>query len=95
MRAGVYVRYHGVCKKYKNPGKKKNPIIHWRNPIRGLYYYPKGLRRKRLAMREQKWRLRRPLSENAVFKPSSVILPINKQVFQPSMVIPRQKVANL
>ncbi len=90
---GRGLRYHRIVKRCgngKNSGKKPKPIIHWRNPIRGLFYYPKGLRRKRLTPREQKWKPREPLSDGAPFKPSSVVRSSTRKIFIPSEVIPRR-----
>lgn len=74
--------------------KQLRPIIHWRNPMLGKFYYLKGLRRKRVTrspeIKEIKRRL--PLEDRPIFKPSSVIgKSNNRKIFYPSEVIPQEK----
>lgn len=85
---GDFLGYTGIT--FKNLKEVLKPIIHWRNPIRGKFYYLKGLRRRRVERSlEKTWQIKKPLlSENSIFTPSRVIKKeeVNK-IFYPSEVI--------
>jgi hypothetical protein len=72
-----------------DPRQKLKPIIHWRNPMLGKFYYLKGLRRKKTENKQQKeWPKKIPLhEENPVFKASRII-PRRTKYYNASEVIP-------
>ncbi|MEM4165731.1 MAG: hypothetical protein QW153_01455 [Candidatus Bilamarchaeaceae archaeon] len=81
------------CFIVKELEKKLRPIINWRNPALGKFYYSKGLRRKKFKKSPDTFgKIKKPLIEDSsIFKPSKVISGKEpEKIFYPSKVISKK-----